>query len=296
MALKPTILNLQKYGAEPLTRWLISAAKNRHTITYGEAKQRLEQQCGFSTIFSPMMGKPAGQAMDSILKIDKHAPLLNILLVQQGDGMPGKGAGDYLANYFGRPTLARKNARKDSPKEWRKFTERAAKDVYEHPDWEDLYRRVYKRKFVADPQAIKRKAGTDGAEKDGLRRGRFGEGQNHKALRLWVTKNPVKISPGLTGVRAETEEVLLSGDRVDAVYYAVGKTVAIEVKSRDSNELDLLRGIYQCVKYRAVLSVTDVRSEAPVEAVLVTETSLPRYLHAVATRLEIKHVKVPLDR
>ena len=55
--IKPTADNLRsKVATEPLTRWLISAAKQRTTLTYGEGKRRLEVECGFKTIFSMKMG------------------------------------------------------------------------------------------------------------------------------------------------------------------------------------------------------------------------------------------------
>ena len=59
--IKPTADNLRsKVATEPLTRWLISAAKQRTTLTYGEGKRRLEVECGFRTIFSMKMGIVAG--------------------------------------------------------------------------------------------------------------------------------------------------------------------------------------------------------------------------------------------
>ena len=97
---------------------------------------------------------------------------------------------------------------------------------------------------------------------------------------------------GFRGVRTETEVDLLSGDRVDVVLYCERKTVAIEVKSRKSNEADLCRGVYQCVKYKAVLSAQDDR--LPVESWLVTETGLDGDLKGLAKKLGIKHKIVSL--
>ena len=65
-------------------------------------------------------------------------------------------------------------------------------------------------------------------------RGRGGEGENHKTLRLWVKENPEQIDKEFHSFSSLTEVELLSGDRVDVVLYGEGKIVAIEVKSRDS--------------------------------------------------------------
>ena len=58
-------------------------------------------------------------------------------------------------------------------------------------------------------------------------------------------------------------------------YYGPEGTVAVEVKSVDSDEVDLRRGVFQCIKYRAVMEAMDVRSDASVTAVLVTQEALP---------------------
>lgn len=112
----PSILeNLKKHAAKPLAQWLIDAAKRRSFITYGEAKHRLETEKGFDTIFSPMMGVPAGELMDRILDVEPDCPLLNILLVRQDDRMPGDGAGPYMAKYLNDRRLALHGFREQNP-------------------------------------------------------------------------------------------------------------------------------------------------------------------------------------
>ena len=69
--------NLIHHAAEPLAQWLIHAAKRRSTITYGEAKRRLEAEFGFNTIFPTMMGHPAGEVMHRLLDVQRDCPLLN---------------------------------------------------------------------------------------------------------------------------------------------------------------------------------------------------------------------------
>ena len=65
--------------------------------------------------------------------------------------------------------------------------------------------------------------------------------------------------------------------------------LAIEVKSRDSNWNDLRRGIYQCIKYRAVLHAQE-RGSSSVHCLLVTERELPLDLIRLAKELEVKHL------
>ena len=99
--------------------------------------------------------------------------------------------------------------------------------------------------------------------------------------RPWLT--PVSEVP-----RQRPKRELLSGDRVDVVYFADEQVLAIEVKSRDSNRADLLRGIYQCIKYGAVLRAQEDGARE-VRTLLVTETALPDDLARVANRLDVRH-------
>ncbi|MBJ3764390.1 hypothetical protein ILP92_16745 [Maribius pontilimi] len=288
--IKPTNANLDKHAEPVLAKWLIESALNRGDLTYGEAMLRLEKQVGFSSIGrATRLGYCAGQIMYNIHSEFPDAPLLNTLLVLQDDHMPSTGAGGFMASHFGKPKLAREGIRDDKPDLWRKYFEAAAEEVYDFAGWPDVYQKVYGIPYKADESTMSVSNPEGGTEKDGLPRGRGGEGPNHKALRLWVQANPQALFPKLTISRSETEVDLLSGDRVDVVYYASESTIALEVKSKDSNEADLTRGIYQCVKYRAVMHAMDPRDDAEITAILVTEQKLPGYLKELAKRLNVPH-------
>lgn len=138
---------------------------------------------------------------------------------------------------------------------------------------------------------------TRGQERDGLRYGRSGEGENHKRLRLWVKDNPAKVMKGLVVAKTRTEVPLLSGDRVDVIYYWKGNALAIEVKSIDSNKDDLKRGVYQCVKYENVLRAQyDAKNKRRVvSSLLVTQNKLDDRLINLAKKLNIEHNVVSLN-
>ena len=271
----------------PLTAWLISAAKAGTKVTYGIAADRLMQECRFRKIFSTRMGFVAGTAMDNILEKEPPAPLLNVLLVRQDTRLPGDGAAGYLVGRYPKETWLKKvSPSKRYPERWEKVVRRAAGEVYAYTHWESLYERIYKRR-------LPKSAPVRSVEKDGLRYGRKGEGENHKALRLWVKNNPQKINHQFHGVRTETEYQLLSGDRVDVVYFSKNGIVALEVKSKDSNSEDIRRGIYQCVKYRAVLCAMPVGHGFPIESWLVTQTDIDKDLKDEARKLNVEWLRVP---
>lgn len=87
-----------------------------------------------------------------------------------------------------------------------------------------------------------------------------GEGKEHLALKNYIAKHPEKI--GLNSVKsADTEHELKSGDKLDVLFVGrKNKHYAIEVKPTSASEGDVLRGIYQCVKYKAVMDAERILS------------------------------------
>ncbi|MEG3168070.1 hypothetical protein U1737_07695 [Sphingomonas sp. LB3N6] len=283
-------------------RWLIAAALDGATISYGEVKHRLEAEAGFSTVFATRIGLVAGELMNHIQAVEPDAPLINVLVVNQKDRMPSKGAGSYMATRFRNPKLASKSYKQRYPASWREHFERAAAEVYAYSpaEWFALYQRVFGDELddaVIGAERDRRHKGKEDDYGTGSHKyGAGGEGDHHRALRLWVTANPAEIRRGFAAARTETEFRLDSGDRIDSVYHLENRTVVLEIKSRISNEVDLRRGVYQCIKYRAVKEAMDVREQVPVEAFLVTEVKLSGEIAALLRLHEIRHFLAPLVR
>ena len=284
-----TDANLQGPKAtEPLMHWLIGAASQRTTFTDGEAARRLERECGFEPIAPRTRMESSVAAMQRAIRArDPEAPLLLVLVVRADTGEPGPGAREFLADRFpDEPLLRESDARDVHPELWSRVVGRATREVYGYRGWETLYAEFH-GEYVAD--AIFTPPPEEGG---GTPRVGVGEGPNHKALRLWVLCNPEQIDSRFGDAEALTEKELLSGDRVDVVYVAASEILAIEVKSRDSNRNDLVRGLYQCVKYRAVMRAQERRGRT-VQSMLVTESELPPDLVSLAKRLEVRHRSFP---
>ena len=282
--MRPTNENLIRYAVPPLTQWLIHAAKNRSSITYGTAKTRLENEIGFNPLpRATRVGYPAGALMSRMLAVEPRCPLLNVLLVLERDRVPGDGAGPFMARYLDDRRLAQKGFRRRHPQRWRSACDEIATAVYAFKEWDRVYADTFGEQ-LPEPELV-----PQGSEKDGIRYTRKGEGPNHRALRLWVKRHPRKVRRSYAEFRTDTEVVLDSADRVDVVYYGPDLTVVIEVKSSDSDDNDLRRGVFQCIKYRAVMEAMDIRREARVEALLVTEEKLSGGLRSLLRLHNIRH-------
>ena len=294
--------NLLKYSLAPTMRWLIATALDGSTMTYGEIKGRLEGEGDFSTIFATRIGYVAGALMNHIQETDPDAPLINVLVVNQNERLPSKGAGSFMATRFGNARLARHDYKEKHPGKWREYFEAAAAEVYAYSSeqWSELYQSVFGEQLSESQVDALRSDRHDGNEVDfGSGSGKYGAGgesNHHRNLRLWVEANPRAIRREFSQARTETEVELDSGDRVDVVYHLPQRTIVLEVKSRISNGVDIRRGIFQCIKYRAVKAAMDVRDEVPVEAFLVTEGDISGEMKALLRVHGIKHHNVGLDR
>lgn len=128
-----------------------------------------------------------------------------------------------------------------------------------------------------------------------------GESEAHFAL-----KHYVRDHPELVGARADwdakVEYALRSADELDVMFISDRTWIGVEVKSRvsDGNPADYERGIYQVVKYRAVLEA-QARIDSPddlpeILVVLVLERELPNVYRLLAAHLGVTVIERVIPR
>lgn len=125
--------------------------------------------------------------------------------------------------------------------------------------------------------------------RSGKVKGYGGEGPEHKALKEYVASHPNLVGAKENG---ETEHILLSGDRLDVWF--PDSQIAVEVKPATSPDSDMLRGLFQCVKYKATLdaeaSIEGVKPEAKV--VMVIAGKLNESNKEIQNTLGVKVIQV----
>lgn len=202
----------------------------------------------------------------------KDVPLLNALVINQNSKRPSDGLGDVIDGYY----------------EWdedRKIQEakKLNAKAYAYKDWPWVLKALGLLPYNVSVE-------------DSIRKGKYkqggSEGPYHKALKEYILKHPKEFDVYEIKEK-EDEHTLLSGDRLD-VYFKLkdGKHIAIEVKSRISDDADILRGIYQCVKYKAVLSAECLThgENANVDAFLVIENEMSEENRKTANMLSVKYI------
>ncbi len=129
------------------------------------------------------------------------------------------------------------------------------------------------------------------------RRGGRPESDEHKALKAWVASHPEEFVDFGYFPMGSNEKLLSSGDRLDAHFDNGRHRLAVEVKTSKCSEDELQRGVYQAVKYRAVLRAEQkaIRHVPNGEAVLVSTRAPNAETRALIKRLQVRFQQVPLE-
>jgi hypothetical protein len=259
-------------AAFPLLVLLAHAGRG---ITYGELARAL----GMSnprTLNYPLGS--IGQALEMLSKQwGEKIPVIQCLVINQASGLPGAGIGWFVRDKGEFATLSRRKQRA--------IVAGIHAEVFAYTRWHDVL-----AVFGLEPLKTNFAAALDAAAKYGA----GGESEQHKTLKRYVAEHPDVIGLPLRAGPGREEHPLPSGDSVDVFFSHSCLQTAVEVKSRISPESDLVRGLFQCVKYRAVLEAMvsiDADSDDGVDVVLVLEGTLPKHLEELRRLLGVRVVE-----
>ncbi len=200
--------------------------------------QDLSQAIGYG---SNQIGRVLGEIkdiMDGLSKeYGKEIPPLNALAQQKSTGLPADGFDYVIPNYS-----------KLSPASKAGEVRRINNEAHQY-DWDWVLKalELEPAKIFTETDIKKlREKSHDGYGK--------GEGAEHKAIKEYIANHPESICIKKKVVYKETEHGLPSGDQLDVYFeFRNGNRMAVEVKPSTSPNEDITRGIFQCVKYQAVM-------------------------------------------
>lgn len=212
----------------------------------------------------------------------EEIPPLTILIVNGETGQPGEGVDPFLERYVStsmREQLTVTNRLS--------MVERATNATHNYTRWDEVA--AYFDVPIPDDLAESDPIALDPPS---LRLGE--ESVKHLRLKEYVANHPEMFASLGQFDKGRTEYRLYSGDEVDVLFQNAEQTLAIEIKTEDAPTGELTRGIFQCVKYRAVLrAMHDVNGQLiHVQAVLVTSQQLPVSLLHAAKRLGVTWQRV----
>ena len=200
-------------------------------------------------------------------------PHIQSLVVNQDKKLPGTGFEGFLAERA--PNYARLTRT-----EKRAYLEGYWLESFAYPYWQ----------AVLEALKLPKASGSAIAAIEQAKRGSGGggEGPEHLALKKHVQKNPACVGFRRGSVGA-LEAPLPSGDKIDVFFSSNDRLLAVEVKSSISNEADLVRGLFQCVKYRSVMMAEQAfRGNAvEIDALLVVGREFPESLNPLRNSLGV---------
>ena len=267
---------------------LIWCAKNGRTITYGQLDQEIVNRGLGHHVMAVKYGYPAGLIGSALIETEEEwgepIPPLNAIVVNAVSGLPGKGVNYYLERYY-EPDESVDDMSED---EKRAVVEDIHEDIFAYEHWDDVLNK-YGLRPIWDGIA-EEAVDADEIERPG--RGGWsseGESKQHKKVKEFVASNPQVVGLPKNHSQGQTEYLFASGDKADVVFETENGYLGVEVKSIISNHPDLNRGLFQAVKYQALLRSEQkaVFSPPTARAVLVTECSLPAALQNLADVLGI---------
>ena len=273
----------------PLLVW---CATNEKKITYGQINAEIARRNLGDYGFPLAYRLPAGAIGDALIQtgndLGRHIPPLNALVINAKTGCPGNGCDYYLTKY-----LKNKPRRGLNAEEKRTISECVMEEVWNYEGWQELLK-IYKLKSITDD--IPALSQSDTKPITPTRSGWSNEpdSEEHKALKEWVAKNPHVLQSKISFPKGKTEWTFSSSDKVDVMFEYRHGCIAVEVKSLRSNDADLERGIYQCVKYQALLRA-ELKAASKIPngtSVLITERPLPEHLKQLAKLLSVKSILV----
>ena len=229
---------------------LVSYARERRKITYGEWAKAIKKKLK-GPVNPRNLDKVAGLignvCKDHADRTGTRTPEINLMVVNKRTGLPGRGANLYVKRFCRGSLKRRIDPKKLSVREKRAIIGKAIEEIFAFPDWEDVlgaYGLAVPE--TGRPNKKKRRKRVRPNRKDWHT---GPESEAHKNL-----KRRIASDPGMVGVKAKEtgkeEKWLWSGDEVDV--YFKGAAVAVEIKAGNVAPGELHRGVFQCIKYKAV--------------------------------------------
>lgn len=271
---------------------LIRRAKEGRPITYTELSEELFTEfkhppIGMKVVYGPPVGA-VGLAIQEIGKRwGKSIPPINTIVVADATGLPGVGA-DEIAHYFF------KDKGRGMAQERESYLRAAMDAVYAYGNQWDKVGAALGAPILSPVGGAPGPGGVLPLPK--LPRKYGGESVEHKAIKDWICANPEVLSDFGKFKFGEIEYPLSSGDSLDAHFDNGKRRLAVEVKASHAPDAELERGVYQCIKYRAVVRAEQIATLAVPngDAVLVSTRKPTSKILSLLDRLHVEFVQLPM--
>lgn len=209
-------------------------------------------------------------------KLNKDVPIIQSIVINKQTKLPSDGLSEFIKDY-----------NKWTNKEKRIIFEIEREKVFEYDKWDIVLKDLDLEPITFDieDEVEKIKSG---------KYGKGGEGELHKNMKDIISKNPHVIGLPNSTIFISKEEILWSADTVDIMFEdRKGKNstrIAIEVKASNSDSADILRGLFQCIKYESIMQAMNKieNKYSNIRVILALENELPSEYYQIRDILNIE--------
>ena len=239
---------------------LVRQAKAGSPIYYSDLSTELDMSNARNLNY--VLGSIGQSMKDLSKKWKKEVPPIQCLVVNKNTGLPGEGIGWFITS--------KEDFKKLSKEQKRRIVNAELQKIYAYTKWDKVLDELGLKPAALDHSAVINTV---------TKLGGGGESDQHKSLKDFISKNP-EIFKLPSKLRGSIEYPLPSGDVVDVLFQNSGDYLCVEAKSAISAEPDIVRGIFQCVKYKAVMNAYLASTGLPQNgrAILAIEGKLPKQL------------------
>jgi hypothetical protein len=222
---------------------------------------------------------PLGTIGESLIQLgaewNQKVPPLQCLVINKSTGLPGEGVEwgvPELKNFAAMPARVR-----------RILVDQLLADIYAFGRWRSVLEALHlEEPAPAIPPPQLSMAGKGGGP----------ESEAHIRLKNFTANNPSTLGLNNTYPRVKVEQRLPSGDCIDVFFENERESIAVEIKTANADPLEIVRGLFQCVKYQALLkAIANVeQSDRDRRAILAIGGLFPSHLIPLKNTLGIEIV------
>lgn len=254
---------------------LIRQAKAQQTIFYADLAEELGMKNPRNLNF--VLGS-VGRTLQKLTRTTGTSiPPIQCLVINQASRLPGEGVGVFISS---------EDFKRMTRRQQRLVVEAQLQTIYAYAGWRAVLEAFSLKPATVDFTPLVRAAARRGG----------GESEYHRRLKLHVAAHPELLGLPTGTAPGNIEHLLPSGDKLDVLFEQREDWIAVEVKSRISDDVDLVRGMFQCVKYQAVMEafLLSTGQAANVRTMLVSTRPLPDELLPLRNVLGIDWLQIPL--
>lgn len=208
-------------------------------------------------------------------KWKERIPPIQCIVLNKNTGLPGEGISWFL--------IKKEEFRKLTRKQKKAIVDAELQQIYAYKYWHEVLKALALKPIAEDFTTLVQHARSYGGK---------GEGEEHRKLKEYVAAHPEIIGLPPTTV-GQVEYCLPSGDSIDVLFEHKQEWFAIEVKPSTSPIADLVRGLFQCVKYQALMEAVQAsqKRKQNAQTFLVLAGTLPEALVPLKNILGIQVIE-----